>query len=185
MISCYGNNHANHHGNSRGVQLETALCAAHRSILEQTGCIVFASSVVLQDGTKTHTRTNAHLVQIMQDMTYPLGHPRHVGQYREVMAGRYSRKVFYKCPPEVIRQEMLNAYGISLKTYTKLFYSDVKPVTSSSKWFETVETLMLNFPYGPRLFPLQMMGLTEDQMRVLSMVRVYKENKQNQAQNLK
>ena len=93
----------------------------------------------------------ANIRQLMQDLTTPVGHPSHLGQFIEIKKARKGRslKVFYKCPPNLVTEEALAKFSMSLEEYKRAFQSKLVEYryTDQAKDEEYLAELQANDPY--------------------------------------
>lgn len=101
----------------------------------------------------------------MKNMSCNPSERHYVGEYKEIG----NIKLFYKCPPELLHADALLPYSISPDAYTDLFYKDFKPNSSCpTDWASYVATLLSNTPYSPMLFPVDSMGLSDEEKTMLA-----------------
>ena len=55
----------------------------------------------------------------MKTMARQRDDPLYIGEYKQISG---NMKTFYKCPPDLIKDEALTKYDISRETYTSLYY---------------------------------------------------------------
>ena len=63
------------------------------------------------------------LAEIMRELTVPQEDAAHVGFYREL---QFRTCVFYKCPPDRIKEEALDKFGLSYKDYCAYYFGESK-----------------------------------------------------------
>lgn len=60
-----------------------------------------------------------NVMNAMKSMTRRRDDPLYVGEYKQISG---SMKTFYKCPPELIKEQALTKYNLTREAYTSLYY---------------------------------------------------------------
>ena len=127
------------------------------AILKQEGCVVMPRLICRQK------RVSAQLViEVMKSLTRPRDDPNYIGEYVDISV---RTKVFYKCPPGTLGRDALKTFGLNEEVYTELFYRNTRHSTGAPhSWHDYVWVLIDKCPYHHELFPVESMGLSEEQV---------------------
>ena len=80
----------------------------------------------------------------MRELSVPTDDPEHVGIYREL---QFRTCVFYKCPPDRIKEETLLKYGISFNDYCLHYFEESKAKVEQAYLKRILEA----YPYSDTL----------------------------------
>ena len=114
------------------------------SILKEDGCFVTSRMLCRRYSAlfKVHS-----VVLAMKKMTTSMDHPHHLGMYRLISE---RTKVFYKCPPHLVKPSALQLYGIELQDYNDIYYRLPRAKSMNTPNFMSfVENILRANPYGP------------------------------------
>ena len=136
-----------------------------KSIICQDGCVV-----IPRDICRRKRIAAVSVIDAMRNLSRAQDDPNYLGEYLEMRKSNTSIKTFYKCHPSKLKIEALRALGLTLtiEEYSELFYKKTRhSLVASNSWQDYVQTLMLNCPYQLNLFPLECLGMTDEQAGTL------------------
>ena len=85
------------------------------------------------------------IVMAMRAMTRARDNVDYVGEMRHLV---HKVKIFYKCPPSMIRETALLRYGLTLDGYTEQYFKDPRPVRGGPfDWNSYLAMVMENSPF--------------------------------------
>ena len=92
------------------------------------------------------------IVMAMRALTRSRDNSEYVGELRHLV---HKVKIFYKCPPSLIRETALFKYGLTLSAYRELYFKDPRPLKGGPfDWNSYLTMVMENSPFQTR-YPFQ------------------------------